>query len=606
MKNKPDSLFEKYHKEYLSIRIMDRVLIRRLLRYLYPYRWLVVLAVLFLIMAKAVEAVVPVFIGQTTQKIINGSDGTEEQHHQLMATVTSSGILLLVLLLISYVLDFSSMLIKNWVAQKALYTLRSEMYNHIQRLPLSYYDQSSTGRLMTRTIHDIDQISQMFSESVIPILGSLVLFLGMCIGIAWIDWRIAIVFALILPVVGWLTYRFQYYQRYCYDLVRIVVTAMNTFIQEHLMGVFTIRNFGLQERERRQFDELNEDNRLVNVETIHHFSYFIAGIDLLQNLSLIAVFVTLVTFAPPGTGFQVGIYFTFSLYAIMFFRPLADLAERYNILQSAMAAAERVFHLMDEPVEPVEVKQDLQISDIKSIEFDQVWFAYTQENWILKGLSFTLKKGESLALVGVSGEGKTTVINLLLRFYDFQKGSIRINGQDIREYPLHVVRKCFSVVLQDPVIFSGTIAENIGLHSTKVDAARMSEVVDYLNMDWLIAKFPEGLDHQLSARGQSLSVGEMQLLSIARAVAHERSGLILDEATANIDLQTEKTIQSALHKVLKNRTALVIAHRLSTIRHVTRIIVLHEGVVAEMGTHNELLEQQGIYEKLCRIHFKNI
>lgn len=599
-----DDLHKKYRIEHHKGKAVDKQLIGKLLKYIRPYAGWVILAVILLTIAKCIEALVPVYIGYTTQQIINASDANVEARQALVSQMMYVCFMLIGLIFFGYLLDTISMIIKNWIGQKAIHHLRTEVFNHIQLLPINYYNNTTVGRLMTRTIHDIDQISQMFTESIIPIFGSLILFVFISIGIAIISWKIAIAFLLILPLVGWLTYQFQKRQREAYDFIRNVVAVMNTFVQEHLMGASTIRNFGLQEDAKKQFAEINEDNRLAHVEANHNFSFFISGIDLVQNLALIMAFVFLVSFSPPGTGFQVGAFFTFSLYIILLFRPLADLAERYNILQSAIAAAERVFQILEEPTEPAEHISNPHLEGIDSIVFEDVWFSYEGENWILKGLSFEIRKGESIALVGVTGAGKTTVLNLLLRFYDFQKGSIKINGKDIRTFPLHALRRQFSVVLQDPVIFSGTLLDNISLFDPEITEEKIDAIIDFVNLRMLVSKFPDGMHHQLTERGQNLSVGEMQLLSMARAVVHERSAFILDEATANIDSQTEQMIQETLRRVLSERTALVIAHRLSTIKDVTRIVVLHNGSVAEEGTHLELLQRKGIYEKLYRLQFQ--
>lgn len=597
-----ESLYKKYHREHVQQTMLDMGLFGWLLSYLKPYRGLASLSILFLLVAKAIEAFVPIYIGKMAQQIIDGASQSGTAQESVFAQVTWTSLWIIGFLLIAYFFDTVSMVIKNWIGQKALYTLRMQVYEHIQQLPLVYFDRHPVGRLITRTIHDIDQIHQMITDSLVPIIGSIILFICICIAILIMDWRIALLFGCIIPIVGWLTMRFSYYQRYWYDVVRSIVAAMNTFVQEHLMGSSTIRNFGLQQQEKKQFDELNEDYRLANLETIHHFSYFVAGIDLLQGLSLISAFVILVLLSPPGTGFHVGSYFAFSLYALMFFRPLTDLAERYNILQSAMSSAARVQSIFEQPIELKEIDK-APLEEIETISFEDVWFAYENENWVLKGLSFQIKKGESLALVGVTGAGKTTISNLLLRFYELQKGSIKINGRDIRDYSLHSLRKHFSIVLQDPVIFSGTILDNITLYQSHITPEHVDSVINYVNLRPFIERFPQGLHHKLTERGESLSMGERELLSLARAVAHERDVLILDEATANIDSITEYIIQDALKKILKQKTALVIAHRLSTIKDVQNILVLHNGVVAEMGTHQQLLDRKGLYEKLYRIQF---
>lgn len=593
-----------YQQEQIQSKALDKALIRRLWGYLGPFRFWVFLAILLLIISKGIEAYVPIAIGHLTQQILNNTQLSKENNNVLLSSILHSCFFIISLLVFSYLLDSINVVLRSWVGQKALYKLRTHVFQHIQEMPLRYFDRHTVGRLMTRTIHDVEQINQLFAESLIPLIGSLLLFICIAIGIIVIDWKLACVVAIIMPLVLWMTNRFRINQRRCYETIRTIVSAMNTFIQEHLMGASTIRSFGLAKKEKEHFEEINQDHCDVYVESIHHFSLFIASIDVFQSISLIMVFVFLVAFAPPETGFQAGTYFAFSLYALMFFRPLADLTERYNVLQSAMAAGERIFEVLDQTSEPKGPSHFIDIGEIESIEFNDVWFAYEKENWVLKGLTLNIKKGESVALVGITGAGKTSVMSLLLRFYEFQKGTIKVNGHDIREYPLAILRRLFSVVLQDPVIFSGTIEENISLYEPHLKSEEVESVISYLKMNEFIDRFPDKLQHQLTERGKTLSLGETQLISMARAVAHKRSVLLLDEATANIDIKTEKIIQEALEKILHNKTALVIAHRLSTIKDVSRIVVLHEGAVIETGTHQQLLKAKGYYEKLYRLQFE--
>lgn len=596
---------KKYVKEFVEFKLLDRVLIRKLYVYLKPYRNLIVLSLLFLLISKAIEASVPILIGNVSQKILNGINLEFLEKQILLNKVLVACFLILGLLIFSYLLDSMNVYLKSYVGQKALFQLRQKVYDHILSMPLAYFDRHTVGRLMTRTIHDVDQINQMFSESFIPILGNIFLFICIFIGIVFLDWRIAFFVLLIMPIVFWLTNRFRYFQRIAYENIRTIVSAMNTFVQEHLMGAATIRNFGIQKQAKEHFEVINQDHCEAYLDSIYHFSFFIAGIDMIQNFSLIIVFVILVTFAPLGSEFQAGTFFTFSLYTLMFFRPLADLAERYNVLQAAMAAAGRIFDILEKKPENVSEGILTELNEIHSIVFKDVWFAYEKDNWVLKGLSFEIKKGEALAVVGVTGEGKTTIVSLLLRFYEHQKGIIEINGRDIREYSLKAIRSQFSVVLQDPVIFSGSIIDNIGLYDPTITKDQVEQVAKYLNLDSMIQRFQDGWQQQLKERGKSLSMGEMQLISLARAVAHYRSVLILDEATANIDSETEQMIQNALEKILKDKTSLVIAHRLSTIKDVTKILVLNNGQCAEIGSHQELLQAKGIYEKLFRLQFAN-
>lgn len=592
-----------YTQEQVKSNTLDRELIWRLLGYLHPYRFLLLAGVFLLLTSKIIEAAIPAFIGRVSQTILNFAHADALQKNAVLSVIVEDCLWILALLLLSYLFDSFNVILKSWVSQKGLYSLRMQVYEQIIRMPLAYFDKHAVGRLMTRTIHDIDQINQMFAESVIPILGNILLFISIFTAIMIIDWKIGLIVCGIFPLVYWLTQRFRHNQRRCYERVRTVVAAMNTFVQEHLMGASTIRNFGLQSKSKNRFEKINEDHCNAYMESIHHFAFFIAGIDFLQSISLILAFIVITLFSPFQNGFEIGIYFTFSLYVLMFFRPLADLAERYNVLQSAMAAAVRIFHVLDTPSEKAKDHGKITLKEIRSIAFENVWFAYEKENWVLKGLSLNLKQGETGAIVGMTGEGKSTIMSLLLRFYEPQQGIISINGIPIQNYTLVSLRQHFSVVLQDPVLFSGTIADNISLFNPDISRTFINQVVDYLEMQGLVQRFPEGLDHHLSEHGKTLSAGEMQLISLARAVAYQRSILILDEATANIDTGTEMMIQKALKKVLGNTTALVIAHRLSTIKDVTRIFVIKDGLIVEEGSHEALLAEEGVYEKLYRLQF---
>lgn len=590
-----------YVKEQVASATLDKELMWRLLSYLRPYRTLLFISIFFLIVSKIIEASIPIFIGNVSQQILDGMHLENAEKKDLLGHVFVMGGFIIGLLLVSYIFDSLNVIFKSWIGQKSIYELRLQIYEHILHMPLTYFDTHSVGRLMTRTIHDVDQINQMFAESVIPIFGNIILFISIFAGIFFVNWKIGLLVLFILPFVYMLTHYFQVHQRRCYDRIRTLVAAMNTFVQENLMGAATIRNFGLQKSAHDHFERINEDHCNAYVASVKNFSFFIAAIDLLQNFSLIIAFAILVAWNPFDSDFQAGTYFTFSLYVIMLFRPLVDLAERYNVLQSAMAASTRLFDVLDQQTEYIGNEDKSILSDIETISFDDVWFAYEGENWILKGISFIIKNGESVALVGMTGQGKSTIISLLLQFYKHQKGEIRINGKDISEYSLSSLRKQFSIVLQDPVLFSGSIADNIALFSQNIPHSHIKEVINYLGMHQLIGRLPNGIDHMLTERGKSLSMGEMQLLSLARAVAHRRAVLILDEATANIDTKTERVIQTALKKILHEKTAFVIAHRLSTIKDVSRILVLHEGKIVESGTHSELLNSRGIYEKLYRL-----
>lgn len=579
-------------------------LVWRLFSYLQPHLWLLIPAIMLLMFSKIIEAYVPIYIGEVSQVILDSVNlgVTEEQIR--FSYVLHNGLIIFILLLANYSLDLVTVFLKTKVGQKAIYSLRVQVFEHIQKMPLSLFNTIPVGTLMTRTIHDINQINEMFTESLVPLFGSIFLFVCIMIASAIYDWKLCIVLMIVVPIVLWMTNYFRIHQRICYDKIRVIVAALNAFIQERLMGATTIRNFGLQNQEKEQFEVINENHRVAYVETVHYYSLFFTQIDFMQSFSLIMIFLVLVLFAPIDVGFQAGSYFAFSLYILMLFRPLADLADRYNVLQSAMAAGARIFKILDEPIEPPGVLPGRGLTSIDSIEFQDVWSAYKDEEWVLKGVTFSIQKGESIAFVGVTGEGKTTILNVLLRFYDFQKGSIKINGYDIREYSVASIRKQFNIVLQDPEIFSGTIADNITLYNPVVTLEKVQDVSRFVRLTSVIERFPQGMNTILSERGKGLSVGERQLISLARAVAHPGSVLILDEATANIDTPTEHIIQETLKSILTTKTAIVIAHRLSTIKDVHRILVIHRGNIAESGTHKELLALKGIYEKLYRLQFR--
>lgn len=598
---------KRYHHEYkqeqVSGKALDKDLIFRFWGYLKPYRLWLLLAVLFLCISKVIEAVIPLILGDITQQFLVSFNDSPEVKEQTFDQIFFVLMLIMGAFLLSYLLDAGNVFLKSWIGQKALFKLRMDVYEHIQKMGMPFFDQHRVGRLMSRTIHDVEQINQMFAESLVPIFGNIVLFVGILIGIVWMDWRLGFIILIIGPPTWWLTNSFRNKQRICYNRVRAIMSAMNAFVQEHLMGAFTIRSFGLEKKEKANLEKINDDHCEANIEIIYNFAFFIAAIDFLQSLSLILVFILLIHYSPIGGDFQAGKFFTFSLYTLMIFRPLLDLAERYNVLQSAMASGERIFEVIDQKTEPLNIDSEESFEEIETIEFDDVWFAYKEPDWILRGVSFKVNQGESVALVGITGAGKSSIISLILRFYDYQKGSIKINGKDIRTFDLEMLRRQFALLLQDPVIYSGSIKENITLFDPSISQSKVDDVISYLNMRPFLERFPGGLQYQLTERGKSLSAGEMQLISMARALVHHRQMICLDEATANIDVLTEQVIQAALQKILAEKTAVVVAHRLSTIKDADRIIVLHQGTVAETGTHNELLALKGIYEKFYRLQF---
>lgn len=553
---------------------LDLRLLKKLLARIYLKRVEAISAVLLILLARLIEAYVPIKLGWMAQDMLRGAHET--------ITFIYEGMILAGLLILGYLLDALSVWLKSRVGSHVILNLRKEVFNRIQKLPLDTFDKQPVGKLMTRTMHDVDQINLLFSESLLPIMGSLILFFLIITGMFWLDFRAAMIILGIIPLVLALTNYFRNHQRKGYTRIRELIQEMNGFVQEHLHGIITIRHFGLEKEELKAFDKINDHLCNAYITTNKNFVFYIAGNDFFQSLAIISAYLALAFYTP----FNAGVFFAFTLYIMMIFRPLGDMAERYNVLQSAFSATERIFEILSLEEEKGEGES---LSAIETVEFKQVWFHYGRGEWVLKGINFKINPSEVVAIVGHTGAGKSTLASLLLGFYTPQKGEILLNGRPIQSWSLSSLRGAFSTVLQDPFLFSGSIEQNVAFFNPHISEKEVKKALDYVDFN------------RPSTAVKNLSAGEKQLVSLARAVAHHGSFLLLDEATANIDPLTEKTIQSALEKILKGRSALVIAHRLSTIKDATRILVLSQGQVVEHGTHKTLIEKKGIYEKLYRL-----
>jgi ATP-binding cassette subfamily B protein len=484
-----------------------------------------------------------------------------------------------------------------------MYDLRKQIFAHLQKLSVQFYDRNPVGRLMTRLTTDVDALNEMFTAGVIVIFGDLAMILYIVIWMFQVNWELALVSFLVLPLLAALTTWFRLGARSSFRAVRVRIARINAFLQEHITGMAVVQLFSREEKEMRRFDEINQAHRKANIDTIFYYAVFYPAVEIIG-----AIGIGLIIWYGGGQVIRgittIGTLVAFIQLARSFYEPISDISEKYNILQSAMASSERIFKLLDEPVRVASPDKPVHLGRARGqIEFRNVWFAYKDEDWVLKDVSFTASPGERVAFVGHTGAGKTTITNLLLRFYDIQRGQILLDGVDIRELDLEELRANFSIVLQDVFLFSGDIAANIRLGNRAITDEQVQEAARQVHADTFIRKLPEQYAAQLRERGAGLSVGQKQLISFARALAFDPRVLILDEATSSIDTETEILIRDAVERLMEGRTSLVIAHRLSTIQSMDKIIVMHKGEIRETGTHQDLLAQRGLYWRLYQLQF---
>ncbi|HSM76075.1 MAG TPA: ABC transporter ATP-binding protein, partial [Bryobacteraceae bacterium] len=463
------------------------------------------------------------------------------------------------------------------------------------------------GRLLTRVTTDVDTLNDLFSSGLITILGDL-LMLGFIIAVMFrLSPGMTLLLLCVMPLVVLVTMRFRRTVQQSYRRIRVAIARINAYLQEHINGITVLQLFNREARSRDEFDRINRDHMDAYKGAINAYGWFYPVVEFLSMLSL-ALLLVYGGFRINSGALSLGILIAFFQYGLRFFRPIQDLSEKYNILQGAMAASERIFKLLDTQAviqSPAQARtQDPAVSS-PAVEFDHVWFAYKDEDWVLRDVSFRIAPGETIAVVGHTGAGKTTITSLLLRFYDVQKGSVRIDGVDVRDYALEDLRRRFGVVLQDPYLFTGTVASNIRLGSEGISDERLVHAAQRVNLYDYIQQLPDGFDHGVRERGSGFSTGQKQLISFARALAHSPRILILDEATSSVDTETELRVRQALDRLVEGRTSIMIAHRLSTIQRADRILVMHKGQLRETGSHQELLSQRGIYWKLYQLQYKD-
>lgn len=583
----------------------DARLMRRLLGYVRPYWPLVAVAILLLLLASLTELAGPQLYRIAIDRYIAPGAGTQREVE--LRGLAGIALVYLLILAVGFGARWLQTYLMQVVGQRVMYDLRLQLFRRLQTLPVGFYNRNPVGRLVTRVTNDVDSLNELITSGVVAIFGDFFMLIGIMVVMLYMDWRLALVTFSVLPLIYWATERFRVRARDAYRAIRVRLARINAYLNENIMGMAIVQVFNREPRSLRNFDELNTSYLDANMTAIRNFAQFFPTIQVLGTLS-----VALLLWYGGGQVVQgavtLGVLVMAIQYAERFFDPIRDLSEKFNLLQQAMASAERIFRLLDEPVTIQDPAKPVHVPRVRGqIEFRDVWFAYEDdEGWVLRGVSFEIQPGQSVAFVGQTGAGKTSIINLLCRFFEPQRGQVRIDGVEVREMRQQELRRHVGLVLQDVFLFAGTIEDNIRLGNKEITPEQVRRAAEYVGAHRFIERLPEGYQTDVRERGARLSVGQKQLIAFARAIAHNPEVLlVLDEATSSVDTETELLIQEAMTRVLRNRTSIIIAHRLSTIQHVDRIIVLHKGRIAEQGTHRELLAHGGIYAKLYRLQYKD-
>jgi ATP-binding cassette subfamily B protein len=507
-------------------------------------------------------------------------------------------------LLLSYLFEYVQTYLLQITGQRIIFDLRMRIHEQLQRVDVAFYDRNPVGRLMTRVTTDVDTLNDLFASGVVSVFRDLFMLVGIAIVLFVMDWRLAIVALSVLPLIAVVTLWFRRNARHSYRQVRGWIAEINAFLQENITGMATVQLFGREGRHFERFDTINRGHRDANIASIFYYAVFYPAIEVIGALALAAIVWFGGGWTLQGT-LELGSLVAFLLYSQRFFRPISDLSEKFNVLQSAMASSERIFALLDTPVLVQSPATPSPLTGPGHIRFEHVWFAYRDEQYVLEDVTFEVAPGHRVGVVGATGAGKTTLINLLMRFYDVSRGRITIDGVDIRELPLQALRSRFGLVLQDVYLFSGTVGDNIRLGDETITDADVRRAASSVHADRFIASLPGGLDAPVAERGATFSVGQRQLLSFARALAYQPAVLVLDEATSSVDTGTERLIQDALHVLMSGRTTIAIAHRLSTVQDMDTILVFHKGRLREQGSHQELLATRGLYHTLYQLQYRD-
>ena len=582
------------HEDDVVGKAYDARLMRRLLTYLYPYRAQVSVAVGAIIAHSLLELAPPYLTKLVIDRYIPAGDLSGLGAIAAVFLLTLSG---------SFAFEYVETSTMQLIGQRIMFDLRMQVHGRLNRLDLRFYDRNPVGRLMTRVTTDVDALNELFTSGVVPVFGDIFTLLGIMVVLIWMDWRLAAVAFSVLPLIVVITQWFRFNVRESYRTVRTWIARINAYLQERITGMTTVHLFRREERDFAAFDEINRRHRDANLTSIFYYAVFYPAIELVSALASALILWV-------GGGWVVrdtltlGSLVAFLMYAQRFFRPISDMSEKFNVLQSAMASSERIFTLLDTPVQIASPASPVAPAGSGAIAFEHVSFAYVDGEPVLRDVSCRVEPGERVAIVGATGAGKTTMVNLLLRFYDVQQGRITIDGVDIRDMDLQRLRSLFGLVLQDVHLFSGTIAGNVRLGNTAISDDAVRAAVRAVHANVFVDRLPHGLATPVAERGATLSVGQKQLLSFARALAFDRRILVLDEATSSVDTETELLLRDAVNVIMRGRTTMAIAHRLSTIQGMDRIIVLHKGQLRESGTHQALLAARGIYHRLYRLQFQ--
>jgi ATP-binding cassette, subfamily B, multidrug efflux pump len=598
------------HEEEALGKAYDAHLMRRLMEYMRPYKWRVVFALALTLAVTPLELAPPKLFQIALDRYL-----VPAGHHVIGIGAAQRGLVLisvvyLLVLIFDFLAQYAQIRIMQRVGQQTMYDMRREIFGHLQKLSMSYFDRNPVGRLVTRVTTDVDALNDLFAAGVVTMINDFFLLAVMVGVLLYINWRLALAALAVLPLILLVTFVFRKYVREANRQIRTAIARINAFLQEYISGMSVVQIFNRERKAQEEFERRNRDNMLAWRDAILAFALFYPAVEILSVFAIALIFWVggIRIFSNVLT---LGVLVAFMQYAQRFFRPIQDLSEKFNILQSAMAASERIFKLLDEPITLSSDPHAARLAKPRGeIEFRNVWFSYrntaepADEDWVLRDVSFRVAPGQTIAIVGHTGAGKTTLISLLLRFYDVQRGQILLDGIDIRLIELQDLRRQFGIVLQDPFLFTGTIESNVKLGTSGIERKTVEHALDEVGLGEFVDSLPEGVTTVVNERGSTLSVGQRQLINFARALAHNPHFLILDEATSSVDTKTELQIREALDRLLSGRTALVIAHRLSTIQHADRILVFHKGRLREQGAHQELLIQRGIYYRLYQLQYK--